>query len=477
MSTDTTAKYVGDTLILKNVSNTITVNSSVGLSSTTNFIFPPNEGGSGQYLRGDGSGISGWADSNQILIDDGAQGTVGSTGPTYFPPTPLGDSINVLTNSAILIDFFANSTLGGSITSPNVPIASVTILRTPNRGTLTATATPGQYIYQSYPRFKGYDRIQYSVTDTLGVTSKINGLILLNVTDIPPPMANTTTGDVGVWHTYGTSNNQLRYYKDGTDVLLKQLTPGSSLDSDGPPYLNGTLDISGINSNATSRLDNVMYFTNTEIGLAASVKGRLYGWDYVNDIVFLVADFVNDSTSISKFDPSWYSDMSRGGASFANKSLYLGPSDNQTNIYYRVTLGPYNPNASGRKQSVTQVIQVNFGYSVNYGDLSYEPFGKNIALCGQNTTSGDNTKPGSTAGDHNVLVDPLTGFVKLYQGTELPSSSQIGINPDGVFTFTQGNTIYSRNFNGSSITTGNRTTVATSATGSQADIGGWINEL
>jgi len=252
---------------------------------------------------------------------------------------------------------------------PTNQITNVIIDMSVRRGTLTYTGTLGQYTYQSYPRYKGYDSILFRVVDSSGVTSKNSAIALIEVTDGPGPYTNRATGDVGINFVYQTGSfltniYGLYYYKDGTITTLVSSLPR----------------VNAINGVATDRLNNIIYYSERS-------SCRIRGYDYVNNHLFLL--YANSSITGSI------------GLMYYNKHLFYVPDGGSfTNYYYIFNLGPYsyNPNTGKGTQYVNASYRIPCG-PFDGGDFTWDYVRSKLIYFSD------------TSGDPVLYIDPLTGYI------------------------------------------------------------------
>lgn len=296
------------------------------------------------------------AQGSQGPVGIGAQGPQGQQGVQgvtfYYPPTPNDDYYAARTNELITMNFLTDPVgidTEGGVFPGSVPIATVNILKQPSHGTLTPTGPLGEYQYRSNPRFLGMDTIVYSLTDANGIDSKNTATVTIRIVPSPPT-------SVGPQFLFTGNSLDIEYYDGGV------ITPFFTATF--PTYV-GTFPTS-VNGLATNRDDNLVYYHANDADVSQS--GKVYAYDYVNNVQFLVFNAGSLFPSLSWITGN--SNFNDNGAVYTNSNLYLGVTG-ATGYYYRVTLGPYDPIAVS--QQVLQVTQIEYKpvVSVNYGDFAW----------------------------------------------------------------------------------------------------------
>jgi hypothetical protein len=315
-----------------------------------------------------------------------------------FPPVPNVDFYTGRTNQLININVVSGvtgnsggaDTKGGSLSSPSNTITSVTILTPPAYGTLTPTGSTGGFTYRSNPGFSGRDLFTYQVVDLTGIVSKNSTACLFNI----GYSGTTGTGANFIFGSQTTINNVGIYVNGVSSTLFTATFNG---------YTGGTGATAGIgvNSLATNRDDNLVYYVGNTVSGGTANSGKIWAYDYINNSQFLLVDA---NASGSGF-PSGSIDITGAGATYFNRTLYT--TVKSSNTLYRINVTPYNPLGTP-KQSVTQVAQITFqGSALLFGDIAWNHNSNNLVYVA-NTVAGGTATMRTYDADTGVMLNTNT---------------------------------------------------------------------
>lgn len=416
-----------DEVQLNSGSNALTVTPSGSMIETFPFIYPPDTGGTETYLETYGNGETVWGSFTEEV-------------PDQFPPEANPGLFRGRTNEDISIDLSTISKGGGTLSTVLYPITTYTIVTSVNFGTLTNTGL-GTYTYKSFPRFLGIDYFSFTVTDSDGKDSTSLGSVRISIERVSPrQLAASGPDKSGPFHIYATGRNIRQLIISGgneSDTLLK--SDAASIFPSGNRQLNAL---------ATNREDNIVYFCQNNG--PTSLNGRIYGWDYVNDILFLLVDAKADNVHFPY--PNDEMEWQTNGSFYHRKAIYIGAEGDGCEYLYRISTSPYDPDA-GTKQSVVSVTRIDHGSCNGYGDIAWDYSGNNIVLSISNTAFD--------------IIDPLSGF--RHRRTSLSRNYQITNGDD--------NNVYgtrSRNIEKFNIYTGGTTSTGYTHSLTPTDMAEWI---